>query len=330
MRIRMFRNLFHPERYHGHGRKPPYFEGWYYKLVDRTERHRLAIIPGIFLSDDPEHHHAFVQVLDGTSGNAGYHRYPASAFEAARDRFDVRIGPNRFSGSGFSLDLANGNGSVAGAVELIDPTSWPVTATSPGIMGPYGWIPMMECNHGVVSLDHRLAGTLTVDGAPVDFSGGRGYAEKDWGKSFPAGYVWMQSNHFAAAGTSFVASIAIVPWLFSAFPGFIIGLWHDGSLHRFATYTRAETEHLRITDDLVEWRVSDRSRVLTITARRARGGLLYGPTRQQMGDRVGETMLSNITLSLRSREGEVIFEGTGRHAGLELHGDLDRLLAMQT
>ncbi len=100
-------------------------------------------------------------------------------------------------------------------------------------MGPYGWIPMMECNHGVVSLDHELTGILKVDGTPMDFTGGRGYAEKDWGKSFPAGYVWMQSNHFTADRTSFVGSIAIVPWLFSAFPGFIIGLlarWSTASI----------------------------------------------------------------------------------------------------
>jgi len=325
----MLRNLFHPERYHGHRRKPPFFEGWYYKLVDPSEHHRLAVIPGIFLSDDPQHHHAFVQVLDGTTGDATYHRYPASDFEAARDTFDVRIGPNRFHSSGFTLDIADRDRTIAGAIDVIDPSPWPVSMRSPGIMGPYGWIPMMECNHGVLSFDHALAGGLTLDGATIDFTGGRGYGEKDWGKSFPAGYVWMQSNHFGSAGTSFVASIAIIPWWFSAFPGFIIGLWHQGSLHRFATYTKAATDHLVITDDHVEWHVSDRTTVLEITARRASGGLLYGPTREQMGDRVGETMLSQITVSLRTRDGDVVFEGTGRNAGLELHGDLDRLLAMQ-
>jgi tocopherol cyclase len=325
----MLRTLFHPERYHGHRRRPPFFEGWYFKLVDPSGNHRLAIIPGIYLSHDPEHHHAFIQVLDGTTGNATYHRFPASEFEAARDAFDVRIGPNRFAGSGFTLEIGDENGGIAGTVRLIDPTPWPITVTAPGVMGPYGWIPMMECNHGVVSLDHGLAGSLTVDGTSIDFTGGRGYAEKDWGKSFPAGYVWMQSNHFSGGGTSFVGSIAIVPWLTSAFPGFIIGLWHDGRLHRFATYTNAQIDHLEITDDRVDWQVSEGARVLKIAAHRAHGGLLYGPTREQMGDRVGETMLSQIDISLSDGTGQVVFEGSGLHAGLELHGDLDRLLGMQ-
>jgi hypothetical protein len=48
-----------------------------------------------------------------------------------------------------------------------------------------------------------------------------------------------------------------------------------------------------------------------------------------MGDRVGETMLSQIDISLGEGTGQVVFEGSGLHAGLELHGDLDRLLGMQ-
>ena len=85
----------------------------------------------------------------------------------------------------------------------------------------------------------------------INFTGGRGYIEKDWGQSFPAGYVWFQSNHFDIAGTSLTASIAVIPWLGSAFRGFIVGLWHQDKLYRFATYTGAKTKTLTITDDQV-------------------------------------------------------------------------------
>jgi tocopherol cyclase len=320
-------NLFHPERYHGHRRTPPFFEGWYYKLVDAGQRHRYAVIPGIFLSEDPDEHHAFIQILDGTSGAASYHRFPAAEFRAASARFDIHIGPNHFSNSGLSLHLEDRR--ISGDVRIDEPTPWPVTPVSLGIMGPYGWIPSMECNHGVVSLDHRLSGSLMIDDTTIDFTGGRGYIEKDWGKSFPAAYVWMQSNHFETPGTSFVGSIAIIPWLFSAFPGFIIGLLHHGRLHRFATYTRAATEQLAIDDDQVTWTVSNRRHRLVIRALRTTGGLLVGPTRERMGDRVGETMTSSIEIEMTTVSGERVFAGTGLNAGLEVQGDLDRLLALQ-
>ena len=38
---------------------------------------------------------------------------------------------------------------------------WPVKVTSPGAMGPYAFVPFMECYHGVVSMDHTPAATTT-------------------------------------------------------------------------------------------------------------------------------------------------------------------------
>ena len=41
------------------------------------------------------------------------------------------------------------------------------------------------------------------------------------------------------------------------------------------------------------------------------------------------TMLSRVEVNLTDTSGKVLFGGVGRNAGLELHGDLDRLLALQ-
>jgi len=181
--------VMHPEWYHGHGKRPPFFEGWYYKLVDASGEHRYAIIPGIFLSDDPEEHHAFVQVLDGVTGRATYHRYPPLSFHAARGEFDVRVGANRFTLESIKLDIESANQVIRGEVHFDGLTPWPVTLTSPGIMGWYSWVPFMECYHGVLSLDHTLRGGFTVDGQDIDWTGGRGYIEKDWGMSFPSAWI---------------------------------------------------------------------------------------------------------------------------------------------
>ncbi len=79
------------------------------------------------------------------------------------------------------------------------------------------------------------------------------------GAAFPEAYVWFQTNHFDQPRVSLTASVAIIPWLGASFPGFIIGLWRDGILHRFATYTGARIERLRITDDHIDWTVSGRT-----------------------------------------------------------------------
>lgn len=320
-----FRTTMSPAMYHGHGKQPPFFEGWYFKVVSADERHRYAIIPGIILGDQG---HAFVQVLDGVTGRSVYHVYPSRDFWASETDFDVHIGPNRFTSHTVSLDIDRPEGSISGRLQFSGVTPWPVSVASPGIMGWYAWVPAMECYHGVLSFDHAVHGRLNVGGQVLDFTGGRGYIEKDWGQSFPDAWVWFQSNHFTAASTCITASVAIIPWVRRAFPGFIVGLAHDHTLYRFATYTGARIERLVITDDHVDWAVRDNRHRLEMRAVRSQGGLLLGPDRLEMGKRVDETLSATVEVRLSTLAGLDLFCGQGRYAGLEVHGNLDKLLAM--
>jgi tocopherol cyclase len=323
-----FRNIWRPNNYHGWGKKPPFFEGWYFKLVDQREQRPYAVIPGVFIGGQTGASHSFVQTLDGATGESTYHRYPYEAFSASRDEFDVWVGPNHFRADGIHLEIASPERTILGDLLFENLSPWPVKPLAPGIMGWYAFAPFMECYHGVVSLDHAIRGALTIDGQHVDFTGGHGYTEKDWGQSFPRAWVWMQTNHFEQRGTSFTASVAIIPWLRGAFNGFIVGLWNGGRLYRFATYTGATLEHLAVTDDHVEIRVADRSAGrgafrLEVRAQRSEGGLLHSPERTAMLQRVMESLTATVQVRLiEQSSGHVVFEGEGKHAGLEVVGDL--------
>ena len=328
--VSLIRGIRHPEAFHGTGVTGGFFEGWYVKVVDAAQQAKWAIIPGVFRGHDGQAatDEAFVQVLDGATGRSWYHRYAVDEFIASADRFDVRVGPNRFSDRGFAVDLPELRGSIAFTSPL-DP--WPVTWRRPGIMGWYAWVPMMECYHGVVSFGHDLAGTLEADGERQDFAGGRGYIEKDWGKAFPAGYVWMHSHHFRGEPTaSLVASVAIIPWLRSSFRGFIVGLRLGSRLHTWATYNGARETALDITETHVTWELTGPSGTLRLEAERTRGGLLHAPIRTRMHERVEETLDAEIGVKFTDPDGNVILETTATSAGLEVHGDLARLLAVGT
>ena len=330
------RGVWQPGLYHGRDKKPPFFEGWYFKLVDASETHRYAVIPGVFIGAEPGASHAFVQTLDGSTGRTFYHRYPFEAFRADPRAFDIQIGPNRFRADAIVLDIDSTEQPLHGELRFAGLSPWPVTLTSPGIMGWYAFAPFMECYHGVLSLDHAIDGCLAVDGQQLDFSGGRGYIEKDWGQAFPRAWIWTQSNHFGAdaRGTSLTASVAIIPWLRGAFPGFIVGLWHGGQLYRFATYSGAMIERLELTDTHVTWHMTGRAgptrahHRLEIVAWRAEGGLLHSPERSAMLQRVLESLTARLDVRLLSVEGgreQVIFDGAGRHAGLEIVGPIDEI-----
>ena len=328
-------SVLRPARYHGERAAPPFFEGWYFKLVSAAQDRRLAVIPGVFLSDDPAQAHAFVQVFDGLAGHASYHQYPVTDFVADPRRFEVRIGPNRFSREAITLAIDDATRRVAGTVRLGPGPGWPVTLASPGVMGPFAWLPFLECYHGVLSFDHALAGALTVDGADFAFDGGRGYLEKDWGQAFPTAWIWMQSNHFDEPDVCLTASTAVIPLpLGVTFPGFIVGLWHRGRLHRFTTYNLARTERLAVDAERVTWVLRNRTHRLALRATRAGHGSLPGPSRAAMDRRVLETLRATIDVRLttiaRGRRGRddddgaderVVFEGAGRCGGLEVIGD---------
>jgi tocopherol cyclase len=324
--------MLHPEGYHGRGQSAPFFEGWYFKFVDATEQHRYAVIPGISLGAGEGGPHSFVQVLDGVTGQTIYRRYPVEAFQAAETTLDVRVGPNHFTADRVELDLTGTELPLRGTLSLRGARPWPITLPAPGIMGPFAWIPRMECYHGVVSLDHALSGELVTAQGVVTFDGGRGYVEKDWGQSFPSGWVWMQSNHFGEpgvirAGTSFTASIAMIPWIGHSFPGFIVGLLWQGTLYRFATYTGATTSHLDVTEQTVTWVIEDPVYELAITGHRAASGHLRGPSKDDMGRRVPETLSARIDVALVTRRARrTLFSETGLYAGMEIGGDIEPLL----
>ena len=316
------RGIRHPEAFHGKGVTKGFFEGWYVKLVSPDQKHGWAVIPGIFRGNGKDE--AFVQVLDGGSGRSWYHRFDHDDFEASDSHFEVRVGPNRFSKSGVHLDLPQLSGSMSFATEL-DP--WPVKPLSPGIMGWYGLMPFMECFHGIVSFGHFLEGKLQIEGKTADFSGGRGYIEKDWGEAFPAGYVWLHSNHFSTdSSASFIGSVAIIPFLKREFRGYIVGLKHSGKLHRWATYNRSRELQLKVDDNHINWTVAGPDGTLEISAERVRGGLLHAPLRTAMHQRVEESLDAKVHLRHLDKSGRVIFEDTGTTAGLEVFGEIERLL----
>jgi hypothetical protein len=321
--MNIINKILSPSIYHGHNKKPPFFEGWYYKLVSANQKHRYAIIPGIFLG---ENGYAFIQVLDGSTGTSDFFTYPVDQFYASNDELDIRIGDNRFQLENIVLDIQNNQNNIKGHLKFEGITGWPISILSPGIMGWYAWVPKMECYHAVLGFDHHLSGNLRINEQNIDFSNGRGYIEKDWGKSFPKGYVWMQSNHFSKIGICLTASVATIPWIGNAFQGFIAGLWIQGELYRFATYTGAKLKDFSISDQQVHMVLLDRNYTLEITAERNSTGLLKGPTRTAMDMRVAESLTSTIHVTLTESTGNILFEDTGYHAGLEVAGDIPGLL----
>ena len=196
-------------------------------------------------------------------------------------------------------------------------------------MGWYKLVPFMQCYHGVLGFDHPIEGELTIDGKKIDFSNGKGYIEKDYGKSFPHYYIWMQTNMFDKEGVSLMASYAKIPWMGSAFDGYLVGFIHNNTLYRFTTYTGAKVTKLQLKEKRIILHITDKKYRIEIAALKSKGVDLASPVEGSMVGRILESITAKIEVKLielnKKKEEKVIFEGTGRNAGLDIGGRVDEI-----
>lgn len=319
--------LWKPEAFQGSLRSKGYFEGVYYKLVDGAEKEILALIPGVALGkDDP---HAFLQVFRG-NGDYHYLRRSLETFSYSRNTLDIRLRGTSFTGRRIILDLSDEKLSLRGELGLHGGRGWPVRLTSPGAMGPYGLAPLMQCYYQIINFDCSISGALELDGRELSYEGGRAYVEKNWGRSFPKAWIWTQTNHFPGGGISLIASLADIPWLFSSFPGFIVGLHLRGELYRFATYTGAKLRQAELDDEHLRLRFEDDRLGLLIEAQRREGVPLAAPRLGAMDGTCEEYLGTEIEIELYRRSagvGRRIYAGRGSCAGLEINGPVEKLVA---
>eukprot|EP00984_Skeletonema_dohrnii_P027296 scaffold16832_cov77-Skeletonema_dohrnii-CCMP3373.AAC.1 len=371
---------FQPEKFQGGNKQERYFEGWYYKFVSQpislqSDHHdgrfsvekdtsfSMAVVPGIFYSDasvSNDESHAFIFVtLNGQQQH--YYRFDVDQFTyaAANEEYYIQVGKNRFTKDGVSLDLCPQSNDDAdlilrGNLEFTNPSPWPVSLLELGAMGSVGWMPGLECTHGILSFDHELSGNLSLatsvnnnsssdattssdSSLQISMDGGRGYTEKDFGRSFPSLWVWIQTNSFRNnPGTSLFVSLARIPTPFFGieFPGFTAAIWHNGELIPFATWSGAAFDDIRISKEEVyiamrsarhgrsKYRVE-----ISVDRRNVPEVLLYAPVNfTRMEPFVWEALRATVHLRLLDGKGNVIIDDMGDYAGLEVHGNVQYLV----
>lgn len=205
-----------------------YFRGWYFKL--QSPERTLALIPAEHRSGRCDS--CSLQII-GESGVVGA-VFPGDAFRLYRDRFGVDLLGSRFDESGIRLGLRTDRISAEGEIRF-----GRFTPIKYDIMGPFRFLPLMECRHSVISMRHRVDGELIVNGDSYQFSNAVGYIEGDRGRSFPRKYIWTQC---CFEDGSLMLSAAEIPIGRFRFIGVIGIVWLHGREYRLASYLGARAE----------------------------------------------------------------------------------------
>lgn len=243
-----------------------YFEGWYFKHQKAQEM--LAVIAG--RADDG----AFIQVL--TREGSYYAGYPLSAY---RKRNDLQLADSVFAPDGISLAMRHDGIELTGNLRYAH-----LTPIRGDIMGPFRFFPM-QCRHKVISMHHRLAGSVFLNGTEMEFTGGKGYIEGDAGCSFPQSYTWVQCNDFEK-DCSIMASAAQIPFAGRQIWGCICVICLDGVEYRLATYLGARI----LCRDARQLVLAQGDLILRVMFFKPHAGhLLAAPVAGKMGRRIMET-----------------------------------------
>ena len=205
-----------------------YFGGWYFKSQSKTQT-LAVIVAGHITGGKPS---ASVQIINDEG--AWNIPFPADVYTVAEDGFTTTVGENRFEKGGLTLAINTPECTALGSLTFGE---W--TPPKYDIMGPFCFVPFLECRHAVKSLWHTVSGTVTVNGVEYRFANDNGYIEGDRGRSFPREYLWTHCNFGQAGKDSLMLSIADIPFGLFHFTGLLCSIWHGGREYRLATYLGA-------------------------------------------------------------------------------------------
>ncbi|GAB5558226.1 MAG: tocopherol cyclase family protein [Schleiferiaceae bacterium] len=319
--------LLNPEIFQGVGKHKSYFEGWYLKHVSPEEDFSFALIPGVAYQSDGKAE-SFIQFINGETAETHYVSRPIGNFTAAENQFKVRIGNQMFSNHKIDVDLREFGIPFSANLEYLGLHPLKNTYRRPGIMGWYRYMPFMQCYHGLVSQFHTLRGKCSYEGKTYDMNDGHGYIEKDWGRSFPSAWVWMQSNNFKKQKVSVMCSIAHIPWIGRSFTGFLCTFLFKGEILIFTTYTGAKLATHEVSEGKVHVVLRDQKYEISLLSSQAQAGVLKAPTNGLMKREILESINGTINVTLTEiASGEIVFSDVGTKAGVELVGDVSGLLS---
>lgn len=288
-----------------------YFEGYYFKNV--SDDFCISFIPGISINNKEKK--AFIQII--TNDNSYYINYSIDDFYYNNNPFYIKIGNNSFSCDNVHIDIINDDIKIMGDINYSNSKNIKISLFSPNIMGIFSYIPFMECNHAIISMNNKINGIININDEIIKCDKGIGYIEKDFGISFPKSYIWCQGNNFKNKGASFMLSIADIPFFLFNFRGIICSLIIDDKEYRFATYNGTRLLKCNIENNFVNITLKKRNYFLEITANYDSNFNLIAPIKGEMKKNILESVSAIITIKLR-KNNKIIFSDTSYNCGLEI------------
>ncbi|MBE9125796.1 MULTISPECIES: tocopherol cyclase family protein [unclassified Coleofasciculus] len=338
--------------YHWDGSSDRFFEGWYYRVTLPNRGQTFAFMYSI---EDPIggrlHSGGAAQILGPNDGYLcrtfpNVEQFWASSNSLALGhwgRTDLDIPPQYLPPAKFEAHIREGYQATATWHQgmIRDPGTNEYCRWQYAIAPVYGWANQdapQQSTAGLLSsfeifepgwqilMAHGLAsGSIEWNGKLYEFTDAPAYGEKNWGRSFPQKWFWLNCNSFDGepdlALTAGGGRRGVLWWMESAA---LIGIHYRGKFYEFVPWNSQVSWQIQPWGG---WQMQARNSQyeveLTGTTDRP-GTPLRAPTEQGLIFICRDTMHGQLTLELRERHGQraqTILKANSSVCGLEVGGE---------
>ncbi len=213
----------------------PWYEWWYYKVVDPKSRRSFYWVYGVVNPWDQG------SEMAGTRASVAMgsfdekitlqKNYPLRDFHSSYDETLIQIDSNTATDQMLQGSLSDDQGNSA---------SWNLTLKKVWGFNAMGWamgIPrLLNIYWYPAQASARMSGTLNFNGTKIDLDNAPAYQDRNWGNSFPKWWAWIVSNQFENSPGTVLAAGGGKPKIagqFEPYQGMSIGLLHEGVEYHF-------------------------------------------------------------------------------------------------
>ena len=296
------------------------FENWYFRLVDEEKETTLGIL--VERHNTKQGKETLIQVMGNIIDEEICIYYPIESVKSEEE--EIRIGDHILGLNQINLNIKKEDFELKGELILNHHKRLKQSLWTPGLMGPYKYLPFLESYHEVISLQHSLTGSLWLNEKQIVFDGGKGYIEKDWGKSMPNVWLWAQCNHFKRKDVALMIGVARLPIFFDYYTCFAIPIYYKDQVEVFSNYNGGHLSKLYRHKGYVHLIITQKNKILDIK--------IYGSDEKscmtsKSSHKIRDVYAcdaAKIEVSITENE-QIIFEEVGTLCELEMGGNTSKL-----
>lgn len=335
--------------YHWNNTAQRFFEGWYFRVTIPEIQETFAFMYSI---DDPgggtPYSGGAAQIL-GAKDEYLWRTFPnVNLFWAAKDYLGLghwrnpvlNLLPQELDPETFNQNITEGYQVTATHHQgyLCDPATGKYCRWQYETTPIYGWgnpnyrqqstagilsaLDIFEPGWQILMAQGKSTGWIDWNGTVYQFKNSPAYSEKNWGKSFPKSWFWLNCNCFEnkpdLALTSGGGLRQVLGWMESVG---LIGIHYQGQFYEFVPWNAKVQWQVKPWG---EWKVTAQGlqyEAELVGTTTHPGTLLRAPTAQGLQFCCRDTMRGDLVLNLRARGGETVLLAKSSVCGLEVGQD---------